>query len=178
MIRDFTGLSATILVVDDEVDMLELLQDGLRPYFSTVLTCADPSIALKKIADENISLLLTDYRMPKMNGRDLMIEVKKIKPMLPVLFVTGNGADSEVIKVLDIGAADIIEKPFRMPIVINRIRTSLIQPLLLDVLWSAMSHELVEANLQKFLALPVEQQVRQLYAFSALVKTRGLKKSA
>jgi CheY-like chemotaxis protein len=101
----------TILAVDDEVDLLEAVRRVLTRRGHQVLAATGPAEAIdlcRAHADE-IDLLLTDVRMPGGTGTDLAAEVRKLRPGLSVLFMSGLYDDREG----ELGAeAQVVAKPF------------------------------------------------------------------
>ncbi len=104
----------TVLVVEDQPEMLELTKASLEKYGYHVLTAQGPdeAITLCESSTEPIHILLTDVIMPVMSGKDLSAEVARLKPDVKTLFMSGytaNELDPEGI--LDAGL-EFIQKPF------------------------------------------------------------------
>ena len=103
--------SANILVVDDDPGLLELLTDTLLAIGYTATPAADGIIALDSLANQKFDLVITDIKMPRMDGLQLLKKIKRHYPNLPVLFITGV-ATPEII-----GQAEpdgFLAKPFRI----------------------------------------------------------------
>ena len=102
----------TILVVDDEPDMLEnvarILQRG--PY--VCLTASSARDALALLDRERLDLILTDLRMPGIDGLRLIREAKRLRPATPIVMVTAYAADSAAQAALLAGATALLTKPF------------------------------------------------------------------
>lgn len=102
----------TILVVDDEPDMLEnvarILQRG--PY--VCLTAPSARDALALLDRERLDLILTDLRMPGIDGLRLVREAKRLRPATPIVMVTAYAADSAAQAALLAGATALLTKPF------------------------------------------------------------------
>ena len=119
--------SETILVVEDEPLILRMTRDMLELLGYSVLTASDPNEALR-LAREHagpIHLLVTDVVMPEMNGRDLAEQVRRIRPGLGCLFMSGYTAD--VIGphgVLQAGV-QFIQKPFVMHTLASKVRAAM-----------------------------------------------------
>jgi len=103
-----------ILIVDDEAQMRGLLEDLLEEDYE-VLTACDGAQALQMLEQDGAELIITDMVMPKMNGLDLMVAIRKRYPALKVIAISGGG----IIGRLDylpiatlLGAARVIHKPF------------------------------------------------------------------
>lgn len=103
-----------ILVVDDEVDMLMLLRMIIEDNTDyEVETTNNPSEGLKKLAERDYDLVITDLKMPGMDGIELFDELKEIKPDIPVIIITAYGSVETADEAMKKGVADFITKPFR-----------------------------------------------------------------
>jgi DNA-binding NtrC family response regulator len=106
--------SRKILVVEDNPNMSSLLADMLEVFAVDSVRATDGEDALKKLEVENIGLVITDMRMPKMSGTELITAVKDKNPNMPVVLISGfnlTDADSNG----PAGRADgFLMKPFRM----------------------------------------------------------------
>jgi len=101
-----------ILVVDDK----ELMRDSVAAILSrkghTVVTAADGSAALARIADKRPECIVTDLQMPGMNGLELLEQIRKIDAELPVVFMTAFGSVETAVEAMKKGAFDYVTKPF------------------------------------------------------------------
>jgi len=102
-----------ILIVDDEIRMQRIFEINLSPKYE-VLTCGDGKEALGIVSAQDIGLMLTDLKMPGMNGVDLLKEVRKDRPDLPVIIMTAYGTVESAVQAMKEGAADYILKPIKM----------------------------------------------------------------
>lgn len=103
----------TILVVDDEPMMRDLLEKILLRDGYQVLTAADGVEALKMLAIEPVSIILSDLKMPNMDGFDLLRAVKKEYAHLGMVIMTSFGDTYTVKDALLLGADEYITKPFK-----------------------------------------------------------------
>lgn len=103
-----------ILVVEDNPNMSSLLADMLEVFAVESVRATDGEDALRKLEKENIGLVITDLRMPKMSGTELIVAVKGMNPKLPVVLISGyNLTDADTNG--PAGQADgFLMKPFRM----------------------------------------------------------------
>src|SRR5437867_940315 len=95
----------TILVVDDQEEVLDSLQSLLRREGHEVLTAASAERALEIFKEQDVHLLLVDYFMPRMNGEDLIREIRKFDPYVQIILQTGYSGEkpaSKMITELDI----------------------------------------------------------------------------
>ncbi len=101
-----------ILIVEDEKDLLHGLKRMITTEIkSEVLTAANASEAIKIIRHNSIDLLLSDIRMPDMDGLTLLREVKKIDPAITVIMMTAFGSIELAVQSIKDGAYDFIRKP-------------------------------------------------------------------
>jgi two-component system response regulator HydG len=114
MMKKRTFSQSKILCVDDDEAIRDLLSRILKSWEFTVQVVSSAKEAIKKIQQVDFDLVITDFKMPDMNGRDLAKIVKEKNPQCPVILFTGFSIslDSEVEKENGIDA--IIHKPCSM----------------------------------------------------------------
>jgi two-component system, NtrC family, response regulator AtoC len=100
-----------VLVVDDEPDAVELLQEFLTSKGYDVITAGDGEEALRKVKAERPHLILLDVRMPKMNGLEVLRQVRQIDKEVGVIMVTAVNEEETGRQSLELGAFDYIVKP-------------------------------------------------------------------
>ena len=100
-----------ILVVDDEPLVRNFLREVLEAEDYEVLTTEDGLSALKEVERGGIDLVITDVRMPKLNGIELLKEVKKRSPSTLVVVITAYGTIENAVEAMKNGACDYITKP-------------------------------------------------------------------
>ncbi len=103
---------ATILIVDDDRTIVRYCQRLLERASYQVYTALQPLEALKVLSEQKIDLLLSDIRMPVMDGFELITRAKQVQPGLPVLVMTGFGSVDTAIQALHRGVDGLILKPF------------------------------------------------------------------
>jgi two-component system, LuxR family, response regulator FixJ len=101
-----------IYLVDDEPSICDAVGHTLGELACEVVAFTRAEECLAAIREKKCNLVITDLNMPGMNGMELLQAVKKIKPFLPVLLVTGFGEIPVAVKAIKAGAFDFIEKPF------------------------------------------------------------------
>ncbi len=107
-------MSAKILVIDDEVDMLMLLRMIIEDNTNyEVETTNSPTEGIKLLKEEDFDLVITDLKMPGMDGMELFDEFREIKPEIPVIIITAYGSPETASEALQRGVTDFIAKPFR-----------------------------------------------------------------
>ena len=104
----------TILVIDDEPEILELVKEFLEEEYYHVLTAISGFEGLELLKKNKVHLVLLDIAMPKMNGLEVLMELKKNPETstLPVLMLTGRLDTKLIMEATKIGAKDYITKPF------------------------------------------------------------------
>jgi DNA-binding NtrC family response regulator len=102
-----------ILIVDDEVRMHRIFEVNLTPKYE-VISCADGQKALGLLRGQEIALILTDLKMPGINGMELLKEVRKERPDLPIIIMTAYGTITSAVQAMKEGAADYVLKPIKM----------------------------------------------------------------
>ena len=103
----------TILIVDDEKNYLVVLEALLGPEGYETVTADNGEDALSLIRESDLDLVITDIKMPEINGMDLLDETKKIKPELPVILMTAYGTIEMAVEAMKRHAYDYITKPFK-----------------------------------------------------------------
>jgi CheY-like chemotaxis protein len=101
----------TVFVVDDEVLLLELAQEILKPLGCQVRTFLDPEEALREFIKAPPALVLTDYWMPRMSGMDLIRECRRLNPKQKIVLVSGT-VDSEVFADAPVKPDEFVAKPY------------------------------------------------------------------
>ncbi|GAB6059093.1 sigma-54-dependent transcriptional regulator [Desulfonatronum parangueonense] len=112
MTPDEISLTHNILVVDDDPTILHLLQTRLSSAGYRVLAASNGEQALEKLIEQPVDLVLSDVKMPGMNGTELLQEVKSSWPHTPVILLTAYGRIPEAVAMVQQGAADYLTKPF------------------------------------------------------------------
>ncbi|MGO1591556.1 MAG: response regulator transcription factor [Ancrocorticia sp.] len=116
---------ATLLVVDDEPSIRELLSASLRFAGFSVLTAADGNEALHHQSGSHVDLVVLDIMLPDMDGFEVLRRLRLRDPELPVLFLTARDDIKDKIQGLTVGGDDYITKPFSLEEVVARIRAVL-----------------------------------------------------
>ena len=102
----------TILVIEDKESMLDMLKQTLEGEGYRVIAAKDGAEGIKKLSDERIGLVLTDLKLPKKDGFDVLAAVKDDNPLLPVIVMTAFGTIETAVKAVKQGAFDFLTKPF------------------------------------------------------------------
>ncbi|MBU2511615.1 sigma-54 dependent transcriptional regulator [bacterium] len=100
-----------ILIVDDEISTTEALKGFLKKQGFDVTTEQDPLEALTLVREGEFDLMIADYRMPKMNGLELIQNVRKIDPVIAIIMISAYGKIETAVKIMKSGASDYLTKP-------------------------------------------------------------------
>jgi len=116
---------AKILIVDDEEDVRALLSRMLKPHGFEVETASGPDDALKTLEAFQPDLLITDIKMPGMDGVELARVVKKLSPQTGVIVMTAYATADSAIDSLRLGVDNYIKKPIKLDELADAVRTAL-----------------------------------------------------
>lgn len=117
-----------LLLVDDDVTLQSLLAEQLETTkeFST-LCLNDAASALKTLPGDHFDLVLLDVGLPDMDGRDLCRKLRELGVRAPVIMLTAADGEADTILGLESGANDYVTKPFKLGVLLARIRAQLRQ---------------------------------------------------
>lgn len=120
----------TILLVDDELDILESLKTVLEQYLPDVKVLAADSApaALGLLKETKPDLIITDYKMPAMNGLDFLQEAGRLSPGTPRILITAFPDLEVALRAINqAGVEHFITKPFRAEEVVEQVRAALLK---------------------------------------------------
>lgn len=106
------ALSKTVLIADDDESLRRVLEFQLEEAGYRVLSATDGSEALDLFTSNEVDSLITDLRMPKLSGLELLEKIKALNPETPVIVVTAFGEVETAVAAVKAGAFDYITKPF------------------------------------------------------------------
>ena len=101
-----------IAIVDDEQDMRQSISQWLALSGFETETFATAPDALKNLGSDYPGIVVTDIRMPTMDGMQFLKKIKGIDSALPVIMITGHGDVPMAVEAMRLGAFDFLEKPF------------------------------------------------------------------
>ena len=122
----------SILVVDDDENVRESLDVFLKSEGYDVETASSGKGALEKTAENSFPLLITDLKLPDIDGLKLYENIKKTNPAVIAVIITGHASINSAVKAIRAGAYDYIEKPFSMGKVLAIVKRALEHARLLD----------------------------------------------
>lgn len=109
--RTMTG-DRTIMIIDDEPDMLDNCSRILRRLGYETITVDDSVRAIEMLSQEQPDLILTDLKMPRLDGLAVLRSAKEINPEVPVIVITGYATVESAVSAVKEGAFDYLPKPF------------------------------------------------------------------
>jgi PAS domain S-box-containing protein len=119
--------AAAILIVDDEEMVRAITEKILESAGHKVLTCGDAEEAVRiyKEKFQEIDLVILDMIMPKMSGREVFMEMKKINPEVKAILSSGFSEDSEAKEILKLGISGFVQKPFHVADLLDALNKAL-----------------------------------------------------
>jgi two-component system, OmpR family, response regulator VicR len=118
-------MGKTILVVDDEKNIVDILSFNLTKEGYEVLTAADGEKALSVYAEASPDLILLDVMLPLMTGFDVCAKIRSADYLTPIIMLTARQEETDKVLGLEIGADDYITKPFSMREVLARVKANI-----------------------------------------------------
>jgi len=118
------GNAPRLLLADDDEELCEMLGEYLRGEGFDVAIAHDGEAALERLAREAFDLVVLDVMMPRLNGLDVLRELRR-RSLTPVLMLTARGSDVDSVVGLELGADDYLPKPCNPRVLVARIRAVL-----------------------------------------------------
>ena len=107
-------MNNTILIVEDEEDILDLMEYTLEKEGYDVITCIDTSNVRDMLDEEDISLMLMDRNLPGVEGSRFISSLRSEGYNVPVIYVSAKDSSDEIVEGFDSGGDDYITKPFNL----------------------------------------------------------------
>ena len=107
-------MKTMLLLVDDEESFVDILAERLRNRDFDVTTALNGEDALQKIKEHNVDVAIVDVMMPGLSGIETLREIKRLKPLVEVLMLTGHATVETAIEGMKLGAYDYLMKPCDM----------------------------------------------------------------
>ena len=114
-----------VFILDDEPAVCDAVARTLRGVGIKVFCFDNPATCLARLRSQKCNLLVTDLRMPEMDGIELLKEVKHLTPWVPVLLMSGYGDIPTAVRAIKAGAVDFIEKPLDKAGFIRKVKSML-----------------------------------------------------
>ncbi len=119
-----TQQQATILIIDDDRLITELVRRHLTQEGFEVLVAHDGREGLRQVYLHHPDLVLLDIMMPQMDGWTVCQRIREVSNV-PIIMLTAQGRQEDIVRGLEDGADDYIVKPFELPVLVARIRANL-----------------------------------------------------
>ncbi|MBR4758647.1 MAG: response regulator transcription factor [Lachnospiraceae bacterium] len=114
-----------LLIVEDDETLNRGLCKALKDEGRQIVSCENIATAREQLLLSGVSLVLLDVNLPDGNGLDFLKEIKGNDPSLPVIMLTANDTDGDIVRGLEQGADDYITKPFSLSVLKARVNTQL-----------------------------------------------------
>ena len=114
-----------IVIVEDDIDLAKGLSKALKDDDRSIVSCEDLKSARDQIFLSNPALIILDINLPDGNGLDLVKEIREKNLSVPVILLSANDTDSDIVRGLELGADDYVTKPFSLRVLRARVDTQL-----------------------------------------------------
>lgn len=114
-----------ILILEDDIALNQGLCKALKTENRKIVSCETIKAARDQLLCGCPSLILLDINLPDGSGLDFLQELKRNYPTIPVILLTANDTDMDIVKGLELGADDYITKPFSLSVLRARVNTQL-----------------------------------------------------
>jgi len=141
-----------VFFVDDDAGIRKLISEELEGLGCKVNCFASAADCLEQLSKQNCNLLITDVKMPGMDGLTLLSRTKRVAPWVSVMIITGFGDIPMSVRALKLGAVDFVEKPLDRKIFLHKVKTILRQ----DDFDDAPAHQALTKTEKKVLKLILE----------------------
>ena len=151
------NFSARILVIEDDKLLRDSIAKILQSVSYEVETAHDGYIAIEKVKAASWDLIISDIRIPGIDGVESVGEIKKILPSVKTILITAYADDSAPVKALNLGVDAYLMKPFRMQDLLDLVRKKLLEAKREADLLRGINH--IKERYQKLLAIFVEHDI-------------------
>lgn len=164
-----------LLIVDDEPDILSLLKDALETENLEIFAAKNGKEAQEIVSKRSegfpFDLILCDIQMPLVNGFQFLEELRRLRVTTPLIFLTAHGDRSNIIRALQLGAHDFIDKPFEINLLRKVVRQGVEFGRQRRSVWNEVEQKLAH------LTLTPQQRVILETATAEIIKLKNIKKT-
>lgn len=164
--------SKKILIVDDDPIFLRTTKRLLETHGFEVETTGNPTEVIPIVSQKAFHCILTDLKMPAMDGIDILKALQKEKFSVPVIMISGEGTIHLAVESLKFGAYDFIEKPIDVDRLLNTIRNAIERQLLIEE--NEMLFKEVQRNIEIIGASPSFKKIFEMIQMAAQVDSKVL----
>ncbi|MGE9297420.1 MAG: response regulator [Puniceicoccales bacterium] len=115
-------MAQRILVLDDEENYAEMLKTLLEQHFFLVDSVTEPARALECLHGKGYELVVSDFKMPGMDGAEFLIQARELNPDLPIILVSGLMNTPDLVRVANMGVTLVLEKPINIQNFIDQVK--------------------------------------------------------
>ncbi|HNX01438.1 MAG TPA: sigma-54 dependent transcriptional regulator [Candidatus Cloacimonadota bacterium] len=116
-----------ILLIEDDKLQLDILADYLVDAGYKVTKAEDGEKGIKAFQEDTFDLVISDFRMPKMDGKQVLQQIRSINPFVSVIIVTAYSSIDDAVELMKLGAIDYIQKPFPIEELLNKVKAAKIE---------------------------------------------------
>ena len=138
-----------ILIIDDDKTFRVILKDVLSKEGYAILEAGNGENGLELVKNEHPDLVITDFQMPGMSGLDVLKAINKLKTGIPVIMITGFSDTENIIKAIQMGAFDYLEKPINFSLLKSAIKIALNSANLSSNLDMVVNEDIYSTNLSE-----------------------------
>jgi DNA-binding NtrC family response regulator len=169
-----------ILIVDDEDNIRDVIKDILKPLDAEILEAENGAKAIELLKKHKINTVILDYKMPEVNGLEVLKYISENSPKTTSIMVTAFAERSDVITAIEYGLFDFIEKPFAPTILFTRVKNALDNAMnkeLITKIVKDLVYQYCEiTDPEIFESMSIEEQNKALKTALKLFEIREIKK--
>ncbi len=160
-----------VLYAEDEDDARFVLDMMLKKFFGTVVAVPNGKEGLDKFKTEHFDMIITDIRMPIMDGIEMIGEVKKINPKIPIVITSAYSEEQYFLKAIELGVSNYLLKPFKTDNIISTI-SNIANALKNEKEAEKYRHEQLQKELNKVASITLEE-IANAYPNPTIVLENG-----
>jgi DNA-binding response OmpR family regulator len=168
-------MTPTILIIDDDAKLNQLLKEFLKDFGFAVITATRPAKGLKKLQQESPDLVILDIMLPEMDGFEVCRAIRQTSK-IPIIMLTARGEVTDKVVGLELGADDYLAKPFEPRELVARIQSVLRRSQKISD-HQTLTFDRLTIDLDKHLALldgnPVDLTTNEFAALTLLARNAG-----
>ena len=168
-------MTPTILIIDDDAKLNQLLKEFLKDFGFAVITATRPAKGLKKLQQESPDLVILDIMLPEMDGFEVCRAIRQTSK-IPIIMLTARGEVTDKVVGLELGADDYLAKPFEPRELVARIQSVLRRSQKISD-HQTLTFDRLTIDLDKHLALldgnPVDLTTNEFAALALLARNAG-----